>query len=97
MTPNPRSQLQQDLFPRDKLAVLVLDDNHNLFINNDLVHHGRKPRIPAMTAIPGETEEAWIFQICRLQTCGTFSHCRSDTGYPSKVESCDITTVTIVI
>ncbi len=65
MTPQTLdNDLQQNRFPRDKLAVLILDEAHHatldhpyVLIYNDLVHHDQKPRILAMTASPGETEE----------------------------------------
>ncbi|NMC05364.1 MAG: DEAD/DEAH box helicase family protein, partial [Candidatus Lokiarchaeota archaeon] len=65
MTPQTLDHdLQHDRFPRDKLASLILDEAHHatldhpyVLIYNDLVHHGTKPRILAMTASPGETEE----------------------------------------
>jgi ERCC4-related helicase len=68
MTPQTLdNDLQQNRFPREKLAVLVLDEAHHatldhpyVLIYNNLVHHDRKPRILAMTASPGETEEETI-------------------------------------
>ncbi|NMC07448.1 MAG: DEAD/DEAH box helicase [Candidatus Lokiarchaeota archaeon] len=65
MTPQTLDHdLQHDRFPRDKLASLILDEAHHatldhpyVLIYNDLVHHHAKPRILAMTASPGETEE----------------------------------------
>ena len=75
MTPQTLdNDLQHDAFPRHNLACLVLDEAHHatldhpyVLIYNDLVRHGFKPRILAMTASPGETEEE-IGTLC--QTLG---------------------------
>ncbi|MEX2757289.1 MAG: DEAD/DEAH box helicase, partial [Candidatus Sigynarchaeota archaeon] len=75
MTPQTLDHdLQQGRFPREKLACLILDEAHHatldhpyVLIYNDLASHGCKPRVLAMTASPGETEEE-IAALC--QTLG---------------------------
>ncbi|HME51799.1 MAG TPA: helicase-related protein [Candidatus Lokiarchaeia archaeon] len=71
MTPQTLdNDLQKNRFHREKLAAIIFDEAHHatldhpyVLIYNDLVKHGCKARVLALTASPGENEEE-IAAIC---------------------------------